>query len=65
MGMLCITKEKKYKKNFAEFPFANVVFHRMVMIFCLIRKCRKGASELENIVNMAYIWQLFPLLLPF
>ena len=33
MGMLCITKEKKYKKNFAEFPFANVVFHRMVMIF--------------------------------
>jgi hypothetical protein len=25
----------------------------------LIRKCRKGASEHENIVNMAYIWQLF------
>jgi hypothetical protein len=26
-----------------------------------IRKCRKGTSELENIVYMAYIWQLFPL----
>jgi hypothetical protein len=33
MGMLCITKEKKYKKDFAELPITNVVFHRMVMIF--------------------------------
>jgi 5'(3')-deoxyribonucleotidase len=53
MGMLCITKEKKYKKNFAEFPFANVVFHRMVMIFCGI--CT-FSSKISGGQNHKYDW---------
>jgi hypothetical protein len=28
-----MAKEKKYKKDFAELPFTNVNFNRMVMIF--------------------------------
>ena len=32
-GDTLYNKRTKYKKNFAELPFANVVFDRMVMIF--------------------------------
>lgn len=35
----------------------------MCILRCLIWKCRKGISELDNIVYMAFIWQFFSLLI--
>jgi hypothetical protein len=39
--------------------------HSQHIVLYIIMRCRKGIFELENIVNMAYIWQLFLLLIQF
>jgi hypothetical protein len=63
-------KRNKYKTVCAQLAFANFTFNRMVMIF--YRICNfvlfamvGDTSELESMVDMAFILQHFLLMIPF